>query len=467
MSYRRSNAFEKIGASCYHPIEQASKDEIVRIQEEKLREQMTYLSKYSKLYQQKFEQAGLKFDDIKTLKDLEKVPFTVKQDLRDSLQAAPPFGLHQSAPLSEIVQMQASSGTTGSPAYIALTESDILMWNELSARGFFANGINPGDFVLHGFSMSKGFVGGIPCMQAVQYMGAIDVPVGADGGVDRMLRACADIKPRAVIGAPNFLLHVASMAPDILGKRANELGVEILAVGGEPGGGIPAIRESLEELWGARVCEMMGGTDLGVIYWGECYEQDGMHMICQDYIIVELIDPETEQVIPFEKGATGELIYTAIGRQASPVIRFKSGDHIVVTGTECGCGRTGPKIRCFGRTDDMLIVRGINVFPSAIQDLVLQMQPDTNGVMRVWADFEGHTTQANLKVLVERGVGRSKDQDQELIAHVEQTIRNALSFKANVIVIDANSFEKPGAAKVALTLRERPYFIEPGDENAG
>jgi phenylacetate-CoA ligase len=256
------------------------------------------------------------------------------------------------------------------------------------------------------------------------------------------------------------------MAPDILGKRADELGVERLVVGGEPGGGIPAIRESLEEKWGAKVCEMMGGTDLGVIYWAECDEQGGMHMICQDHIIVELIEPETEQVIPFEKGVTGELIYTAIGREASPVVRFKSGDHIVVTDTACSCGRTGPKIRCFGRTDDMLIVRGINVFPSAIQDLILQLQPDTSGVMRVWADFEGHTTQANLKVLVERGIDRSKEQDQELVSHVEQTIRNALSFKAKVIVVDANSFEKPGVAKVALTLREQPGFLILDDEGA-
>ncbi|RLA24685.1 MAG: phenylacetate--CoA ligase family protein [Gammaproteobacteria bacterium] len=466
MSYRKDGALEKKGDSYYHQIECASEDEIIKIQEEKLQAQMAYLSKNSKLYQQKFEKAGIRFDEIKTLKDLAKVPFTVKQDLRDSLQAAPPFGLHQTAPLSEIVQMQASSGTTGSPAYVALTENDIEMWNELSARGFYACGVNPGDFVLHGFSMSKGFVGGIPCMQAIQYMGAIDVPVGADGGVDRLLRACADIKPRVIIGAPNFLLHIASMAPDILGKRADELGVERLVVGGEPGGGIPAIRESLEEKWGAKVCEMMGGTDLGVIYWAECDEQDGMHMICQDHIIVELIDPETEQVIPFEKGVTGELIYTAIGREASPVVRFKSGDHIVVTDTACSCGRTGPKIRCFGRTDDMLIVRGINVFPSAIQDLILQLQPDTNGVMRVWADFEGHTTQANLKVLVERGIDRSKEQDQELISHVEQTIRNALSFKAKVIVVDANSFEKPGVAKVALTLREQPGFLTLDDEGA-
>ncbi len=459
MSYIKEGALAKKGEACYHPIEVMPLSDIIELQEQKLQQQMQYLKQHSTLYQNKFADAGIAFDDIKTLQDLATIPFTVKQDLRDSLQAEPPFGQHRAADLSDIIQMQASSGTTGSPAYVALTENDLLMWNELSARGFFASGVNPGDFVLHGFSMSKGFVGGIPCVQALQYMGAIDIPVGADGGVDRLLRACADIKPRVVIGAPNFLLHVASQAKNILGIDAKDLGVEQLVVGGEPGGGIPAIRNALEESWGAKVCEMMGGTDLGVIYWGECDRQDGMHMLCQDHIIVELIDPETEQVIEFTKGATGELVYTAIGREASPVVRFKSGDHIVVIDTECGCGRTGPKIRCFGRTDDMLIVRGINVFPSAIQDLVLQMQPETNGVMRVFADFDGHTTQANLKVIVERGLNHDKSQDAALIESIETTIRNTLSFKANIILVDANSFEKPGVAKVALTVCQAPDFL--------
>jgi len=140
-------------------------------------------------------------------------------------------------------------------------------------------------------------------------------------------------------------------------------------------------------------------------------------------------------------------------------VRFKSGDHIIVTDTACGCGRTGPKIRCFGRTDDMLIVRGINVFPSAIQDLILQLQPETNGVMRVFADFEGHTTQRNLKIIVERGAGRLKADDEALVQQIETTIKNALSFKAQVLIVDADRFSKPGAAKVALTLRELPDFL--------
>jgi len=405
MRFRRADAFDKADAQCWHAIEVTPLDEVRRLQEEKLRGQMAYLKRRSPFYQKKFAGAGVSFDEIRTVEDLWKLPFTVKTEIRESLAAQPPFGLHLAADWTDVIQMQASSGTTGSPSYIALTESDAEMWHEMSARCFFANGVRPGDLVLHAFSLAKCFVCGIPVAQAIQYMGGIDVPVGADGGADRLLRACADIRPRCIVGAPNFVLHLGEKAPEIIGAKARDLGVERVAVGGEPGGGIPAIRERIEELWGVKCCEMLGGADLGVAYWAECDEQSGMHMVGMDHIITELLDNESGKIIPFEDGARGEMIYTAIGRQASPLVRFRSGDHIEVLGATCSCGRTGPKIRCVGRTDDMLIVRGANVFPSAILSIVSEMVPETNAAMRVVADFAGHTTQGALKVIVERGAG--------------------------------------------------------------
>lgn len=426
------------------------------MQERRLQEQMSWLSTRSPFYQRKFAAAGVRFDAVRTLDDLQTLPFTVKSEIRASLAAAPPFGMHLAADIADVVQMQASSGTTGSPAYVALTERDVESWAEMAARCLFACGVRPGDRVLHGFSMAKGFVGGVPIMQAIQYMGAIDVPVGADGGVDRLLRATADLRPQAIVGAPNFLLHLAEKAPEVLNRPARELGVERLVVGGEPGGGIPAIRAQLQAAWGATCVEILGGTDLGVAYWAECDAQAGMHMVSRDHIITELLDLETETIIPFETGARGELIYTAIGRQASALVRFRSGDHVEVLGMGCTCGRTGPRIRCVGRTDDMLIVRGVNVFPSAIQSIVAEMVPETNAVMRVLRDFEGHSTQANLKVIVERGKDQPPSADAMLKARLEQRLRDALVFKADVRIVDADTFEKPGVAKVALAIRKFP-----------
>jgi phenylacetate-CoA ligase len=415
MRFRRADAAEKVNGRFWHEVEGKPLDQVRKIQEQQLIQQMAYLKANSPFYQDKFAEAGANFDEIRTIDDLQKLPFTYKTEIRESLAAEPPFGRHRAAPMDDIIQMQASSGTTGNPSYVALTESDAEMWHEMTARCFFANGVRPGDMVLHAFSLAKGFVGG-----------------------------------------PNFVVHLAERAEEILGIPATELGVERVIVGGEPGGGIPAIRAKIEKLWGAKCTEMLGGTDLGVTYWAECEEQSGMHMVNMDYIITELLDPDTGEIIPWEDGAKGEMVYTAIGRRASPLVRFRSGDFIEVLGTTCSCGRTGPKIRCTGRTDDMLIVRGANVFPSAINSIVNEMVPETNGVMRIVADFEGHTTQEALKVIVERGSGRKPEDDPALKKKIEQRLRDALVFKADVRIVDPETFEKPGAAKVTFTLRKYP-----------
>lgn len=450
------------GAAHFAEVEAADPRQIEALQEERLRRQYAYLWQHSAFYRRKFAQAGLDPQSVRSVADLVKVPFTTKQELRDSLQAAPPFGEHLAAPIGSVIQMQASSGTTGSPSYVALTRHDAYVWQESSARSLYACGIRPGDLVLHGFSMSKGFVGGLPIFQAVQYMGAVDIPIGADGGVDRLLAAAFDLKPAAIVGTPNFLAYLAEAALATRGRPVREIGVRRLVVGGEPGGGIPAVRERLQDLWHAKSCELMGGTDLAVIYWAECDEQDGMHMTAPDFVLVELIDPDTDQVLPMRDGAKGELVYTALDREASPVFRFRSGDHVVVTGTTCRCGRTQPKIRCFGRTDDMLIVRGVNLFPSAVQDIVESLRPRAAGIMRILADFDGHSTQDNLKVLVERGAQAAPGDDDALRETVALRIRNALSVKADVRIVPCESFERPGATKVKLVLREAPAGLEEG-----
>lgn len=456
MRYRRSLIQSSGYAKTLDPIETVPWSEVQAMQLQLLKTQLQYLNSHSEFYASQFATNNINAEAIDSFEALAAIPFTTKQDLRDSLAENPPFGHHVAVAPDRIVQIQASSGTTGSPAYVALTEHDLLSWQEGTARGMFACGMRPGDRVLHGFSMGKGFVGGIPIFQAIQYLGAADIPVGADGGVDRLLIACRDMKPKCLVGTPNFLLYLADIAHDICGVKAQDLGVERIIVGGEPGGGIPAIREGLENAWGATCCELMGGTDLGCVYWAEDDQHLGMHMVGPDFVLTELIDPETEQPIEWREGAQGELVYTSLQREASPVLRFRSADHVVVTAMEAENGRKGPFIRCFGRTDDMLIVRGINLFPSAVQDLIASMEQETNGVMRVLADFKGHTTQSNLKVLVERAAHLSPIDDKKIAKVIEMRIRNALSVKSEVEIVPTDFFHKPGVQKVALTLRERP-----------
>jgi len=416
------------------------------VQNERLREQAAYLAAHSAFYQAKI---GADLAKIRTVEDLAGLPFTEKQELRDSLATAPPLGTHVAAEMSEVVQIQASSGTTGSPSYVGLTSGDIATWCELGARALYANGFRPGDRLLHAFGMSKGFVGGLPIVQILQYMGIVDIPVGAEAGAERLLRVQADQRPNALIGTPYFLSHLAEQAPAIVGRPARELGVRAISVGGEPGGGLPAVREKLESLWGATSREMLGGTDIACTYWGECEAVDGMHFLSPDLMIAELIDPDTgEQIAPVE-GAQGELVYTALRREASPLLRFRTRDHVVVTGTGCSCGRTGYKVRCIGRTDDMLIVRGINVFPSAIKQLVAEL---TTGEMRIRADFEGHSTQRPLPVVVE-DTGLTPEQQAGLRATIEQRIRSALNVKTVVGFVPQGSLKRPDHVKVNLVER--------------
>ncbi|ALJ22166.1 phenylacetate--CoA ligase family protein [Microbacterium sp. No. 7] len=424
-----------------------------RIQDERLQQQVAYLAARSALYREKFAAHGVDPARVRTVEDLADLPFTEKHELRESLASTPPLGAHLAADRSEVVQVQASSGTTGSPSYVGLTPSDIQQWCEMGARALYANGFRPGDWMLHALGMSKGFVGGLPVVQIAQYMGIVDIPVGAEAGADRLLRVLADQRPDILIGTPYFLAYLAEQTPEVLGAAASTFGVRALSVGGEPGGGLPAVRDKLQGLWGATSREMLGGTDFGVMYWGECEAQDGMHFHSPDLLVAEIIDPETGEVLAPTDGAEGELVYTALGRQASPLLRFRSRDNVVVTGTDCACGRTGYKIRCVGRTDDMLIVRGINLFPSAVKQLVSEFVPVTTGEMRIRADFEGHTTQKPLHVVVEAADDLDEAGRAALVAGVEGRVRSALNVKVTVELLPAFSLKRPDHVKVQLVER--------------
>lgn len=443
----------------FNDIEGLPWAQVLGIKRQRLRRQLEYVAGHSAFYRGKFAAAGVDPARVEHLEDLPRLPFTEKAELRASLEAAPPLGHHRAAPLEAVVQIQASSGTTGSPAYVGLTRRDQHVWQEMGARCLWAHGLRPGDLALHGFSVSRGFVGGLPMSQIVLHLGAVEIPIGADAGSDRLLRVMRDLRPRALLATPYFALHLAEQAPRLVGTAAAELGCRIVSVGGEPGGGIPTVRQKIEALWGADCRELCGGTDLGVAYWAECEGKAGMHETAQEFIHVELIDPDTGDPRPWAEGQTGELAYTALDRECSPLVRFRTRDHAVVTGVgPCPCGRTAPMIRVVGRTDDMLIVKGINVFPSAIRDVVAGFEPRTTGNLRIIADFPGHTTQRPLRLRVEHGpalTGRGAEIER-LGQEVAGRLRGLLNFAPTVEMVPPDTFEKPGVHKVALIVREAP-----------
>jgi phenylacetate-CoA ligase len=214
------------------------------------------------------------------------------------------------------------------------------------------------------------------------------------------MKAVELLRPEAVVLTPSYAAHLVEWAAE-QGFDLRASSVQRVLVAGEPGGGEPAFRAKLEDGWGAKVTEAMGIGDIGVSLWGECEEQDGMHLGARGFVHAELIDPETGAALEIEDGATGELVLTHLQHRAAPLLRFRTRDHVQVRTSPCRCGRTGPRVRCIGRTDDMLIVRGVNVFPSAVREVVGAFAPEVSGHILVRPESEGVKQEPPLPVSVE------------------------------------------------------------------
>lgn len=433
----------------FDPIERQRWAEVTALHEQLLQEQLDYVVANSALYR---ETLGPLRERVTSLAALSELPFTTKDDVRRSLVAQPPLGRHLAAKESEVVQIQSSSGTTGMATFVAATREDIDTWNSMGARVFYANGFRPKDWVMHGYAMGRGFVGGLVNIEHLQHLGCAVIPLGAESGTERLLRAIDHLKPVALCATPSMVVHLGRASEDVLGKPASDLSIRKISVGGEPGGGVPAIRQNMESLWGADVRDMMGGADFGSTYWAECDDKNGMHICSQGALHVELIDPDTLESLPIEEGVTGELVYTALRRRATPLVRYRMGDIVTVSSTGCSCGRTGYKIKTHGRADDMLIVRGVNVFPAAIKDIVMRHVPDTTGYLKIDVDFDGHSTYEPLKLRVEmsQGSGRSTD---EVATALAAELRDQLTVRTLITIVPEGSIERPGAQKEKLVER--------------
>ncbi len=430
-------------------IEGLPSEEIRTVQRQKLAEQMAYLWDRSDHYRRHLSEAGLSRESVEDIEDLAGVPFTTKEDIRRSTERRPPLGEHIAADPGDVVQFHASTGTTGRPSYVGLTARDRSNWAEITRRTLWAQGFRPGDRVLQAMGMSRGWVGGLPLVQGIGALGAACIPVGAEPGSAWILNAIRDLEPTGLVATPNFAMYLGEQAPDVLGHPASELSVELIYVGGEPGGGIPAFREQAEELWDAEMREVMGGTDLSPVLWSECEDRSGMHFVAHEFVYWELVD-ENGDPVAVEPGASGELVYTHLDREATPVLRFRHADMVEVLDVECRCGRTSPKIRCYGRTDDLLIIKGVNFYPSALQDIVLSMRPATSGAVRIIKEQPEYSFPGPLKVRAERGVASDPADDESLRRSLEQAISDMCRVLAVVEIVDAGTYPPPGREKVKI-----------------
>jgi phenylacetate-CoA ligase len=305
-----------------------------------------------------------------------------------------------------------------------------------SSRSYAASGIAAGQRIVSTYNAGP-FVAGA-ALTAFERIGLCHVPVGT-GNTDRLIHAVESLDPEAATLTPSYASYVVEWAAerdfDLRGSS-----VERVLVAGEPGGGEPVFRAKLEEGWGARVTEAMGVGDIGVSLWGECEEQQGMHLGARGFVHAELIEARTGAALEMDDGATGELVLTHLQQRAAPLLRFRTRDHVQVRTGPCRCGRTSPRIRCIGRTDDMLIVRGVNVFPSALREVVSQFTPDVSGHILVTPQASGVKQEPPLPVRVELARGRAAD--PALASAIRARLRDVLIVQTRVDLVPWGSLRR-------------------------
>ena len=412
-------------------------EEQCALDEESYRGQIAYLFDRSPFYREKLTAAG--FDDPAAaggLDDIGALPLTDKHELRATRAPDNPFGAHLCADRADIVRIHSTSGTTGTPSYIPLTAGDLDNWVTGSSRSYTASGLGAADTIVSTYGAGP-FVAGVG-LAALERIGLCHVPVGA-GNTERLMLAIDQLEPTAVALTPSYASYLIEWAAD-RGLDLRGSSVVRLVVAGEPGGGEPAFRARLEDGWGARVTEAMGIGDIGPTLWGECEEQDGMHLGARGFVHAELVDPDTGEGRPVTDGATGELVLSHLRHQAAPLLRFRTRDHVHVKTTPCPCGRTGPRVRCIGRTDDMLIVRGVNVFPSAVREVVSAFAPLVSGNVLVRPTSHGVKQEPPLPVSVELAQGRTPDAD--LAQSIGERIRSALVVQARIELVPWGTLQR-------------------------
>ena len=411
--------------------------EQLALDDESYRGQLAYLFERSAFYREKLTAAGVaSADDAGGLADIAGLPLTEKSELKATATAENPFGAHLAADPSEIVRIYSTSGTTGTPSYLPLTASDLENWITGSARSYAASGVVAGQRIVSTYNAGP-FVAGV-ALTAFERIGLCHVPVGT-GNTERLLLAIELLRPEAAVLTPSYAAYLVESALE-RGLDLRESSVERVLVAGEPGGGEAAFRAKLEEAWGARVTEAMGIGDIGPSLWGECEEQDGMHLGARGFVHPELIDPGTGEALELGDGAAGELVLTHLRHQAAPLLRFRTRDHVEVWTSPCPCGRTGPRVRCVGRTDDMLIVRGVNVFPSAVREVVSGFAPDVSGNVLVRPQAPGVKQEPPLPVSVE--LARDASDDPLLAQAIRERIRAVLVVQTQVELVPWGSLQR-------------------------
>lgn len=353
-------------AGGFHPVSAPDFLPVVQLQEIQLRRLKAIVTRawdHVPPFRLKLEQAGLSPDAIRSLADIARLPFTVKADLRDTY----PFGLFAS-PMKEVVRLHASSGTTGKPIVVAYTEEDVQVWTEVMTRTFAACGLHRGDILQNAFGYGL-FTGGLGTHYGAEALGAAVIPVSG-GNTERQIMLLRDFGVTSICATPSFFVHLVEQARD-MGVDLKSLPLRVGVFGAEPW--TDGMRERIEHDTGIEAFDIYGLSEItGPGVATECSHHDGLHVF-EDHFYPEIIDPDSG--LPLPDGEEGELVLTTLSKKAMPMIRYRTRDITAILTERCGCGRTLRRIRRISRrSDDMFIIRGVNVFPSQVEAALLAVE---------------------------------------------------------------------------------------------
>ncbi|HWO78347.1 MAG TPA: AMP-binding protein [Bacillus sp. (in: firmicutes)] len=414
-----------------HEVEKLERSEIEKGQLEGLKRTAKTVYENVPFYKQAFDQTGVKPEDIKDLSDVRKLPFTVKKDLRDHY----PFGLF-AVNRKNLIRVHASSGTSGKPTVVGYTENDISNWADLIARAITIAGGKPGDMLHNAYGYGL-FTGGLGLHHGGERLKVTVVPASG-GNTDRQIQLIEDFKPDLLACTPSYAINIAERMQE-LGKDPSKSSLKYGIFGAEPWS--EEMRNRLEELLGIKACDIYGLSEIigpGVAM--ECHEaQDGLH-IADDHFLVEVIDPKTLE--PVKEGEQGELVFTSLKKEGLPIIRYRTGDIASITTEKCKCGRTTTRMsRIKGRIDDMIIIRGVNVFPSEVEHHLIgfsELVPH----YQLHLKNDGKLDQVSLHVEVKESLYQEWDRQldspgaHDLIAKLKHTIKTYCLVNMDVVLTE-------------------------------
>jgi phenylacetate-CoA ligase len=421
-------------------METLSEKKLNKIESRILVKQIRYIYDNSPFYQKKFQEAGVKPGDIRSREDIIKLPFTTKDDLRVTQSEDGGLGGHQCAPFTSIVRVQGTSGTTGRPLYVALTARDADNWKELFARHAWTGGIRPGDSFINPANFTL-FVGGLSEAVSAEAMGVCVIPAPlATTGIEKLMQLILDLKPTILFATPSATTFLAEYVRKEIKKDPRDLSFTKGFMAGEALA--DEDRKRIEDEWGIVARNYYGLADVAADLASECGESEGMHFCGQGIVMAELIDPATLEPVPIADGAEGEIVYTTIDREATPVIRYRCRDMVRVYTSKCSCGRTSFRFAVLGRTDDMLKVKGVNVYPAAVRDVIASFVPETTGEFRIVLYKPGPVVDTNLELKIEYGEGYPQEKIDELAEKLKRTMREKLVFTPVIKMVPPNTLER-------------------------